>query len=269
VSDASGKRNFLFGITLNELLMMILFFLLLAGGFMQIKLKDNQDEINALIKEKETIVNRNIQITQEKDEAINKLRLVEDVQEWIKSISPGVSVEEQAQIMSRLIDAQESKEQLDKAIAAASQQATTIEEMTNALKSCSVQRDDAIGQAEYANKQMEKCTGGVGPPPCWTTLDGRTEYLFEALIHQETITLKPAWPEGRQEAALSLPGVTLAIGNDYTLDQFRNIAKPIFDKSEEMECRFHVIIGHDGVVTTDTYVTIDKIIQEYFYPFKK
>lgn len=126
------------------------------------------------------------------------------------------------------------------------------------------ENSDLIGQIQFLKNRLE-ANGGLDFPPCWADENGRVQFLLTVELHENDLSVSPAWPDSRANDAKALPNISAVLANttpDYT--SFLSAVKPISDLSRKLNCRHYVRIYNriaDAVMSDRRRLSIE----DYFY----
>ena len=119
------------------------------------------------------------------------------------------------------------------------------------------------GQVAQMSRQIKASGKGNEFPSCWTTLDGKTQSIFEIEISSGGITVHDRDLPDRTQDKAELPISGIKVGDELSLSEFRNQVAPLYRWSVQQGCRFYVIrFSADGNVRADLVNAIDS----FFYP---
>jgi hypothetical protein len=275
------RRNFIFGITLNELVILLFFLLLLITSLI---LNDDINKINILEAENEKL-KQDIQIYAALKEKVDKY-LRENSNASIDIFFNNLVEANELQL--QLDDLLKENKKLNEKIAQLEEKIvewegivdsitgnngsdvkTTkqiISDLISEIEKLKRELETIKGQLGWAEEKLSKYEGGAGYKPCWVT-DNTTEYLFAVTIYETYYEVDSAWPEHREIDARELPGLRDFSKGQYDSIQFNTLAKPILDWSNVQDCRHYVKILLGSGTSAQTYYDNQVYVQDYFYPF--
>jgi hypothetical protein len=113
------------------------------------------------------------------------------------------------------------------------------------------------------------CNGnGLELPPCATMPNGKPAYVFRATMQSGALILHDnRWPH-LEEARGNWPILSIAFDKELSDAEFRGQTRPIYEWSQERGCRFFVEID-DKTGIDEKLVFISKLrtVEEHFYKF--
>ena len=288
------RRAFLVGMTLNELVFLLLFLLLIVSAVL---LKGKADELNKQSAETRTLWNELEHSRQQLDEAFKKLVLQEAMLSRLSDAGRKRPQEEMDSFFRRLVEDQRKARQYDRLQAenrVLHNQVRRLEEhealgrvVRRALQDSGLEADprraveallqaadrakrnerDLEGRVAYLSMRLDACRGtGLDHPPCWADpASGAIEYLFRITIHEDGLQVEPAWPPRREADLRALPGAEAMVGRRLSTAEFRRLARPILDWSKARGCRHFVRIHDEPATSKRAFKQGLLTIEAYFY----
>ena len=232
--DIEGRRIFLFGVTLTEIIILLFFILMLLSANI---ITDKNKEI---LQQKELIESlNNISDDDFKQlEQITELVLPDESEILVDSDEPFKKLVEVKEKIVKLIE--ENKK---------------TKRESNELKN--------------QNKYLRIKTEGHGPPPCWVNPKGKEEYLFRIILKNGIYIIEKDWPEHRQADAMALPSVNEMVGKSFDRNSFRKLALPIKKNGVENECVHYVVRADHVENDKPTYKFMMRTMNDYFYSYNE
>jgi hypothetical protein len=132
-----------------------------------------------------------------------------------------------------------------------------------------------IGQIASLASQLERVTSernnlmhagnGLTYPSCWRTAAGKTEYMFDVTIQDLGMIVRDATPSRASDPALQL--VVGVTRNELIKENaFRTETNELFKRSKEQNCRFFSIIrDQTGPTSKVRYKELRSIVENHFY----
>ena len=298
--SAGERRAFLIGMTLNELVF-LLFFLLLIISAVMLKGADRRNREQA--QQSETLTEQLSQSRQELDDAFRKLVLQEAVMSRLEQVSAGHSSEQLDDFFSRLVEDRRKAGLLDQLQAdhhrlsernlALEQDHASLRAIQRLLTDAGLESDSAnpgdpgttiqalidsarrnqqqalalAGQLSLAEQQLRAYEGsGVDHAPCWTNpRSGEIEYLYRITILESGLRVQPAWPTHREPQVAKIPGARALSGQQLDNRRFLRLARPVYDWSVAHDCRHFVRVIDHPDTSKQTFKTRLQTIEAYFY----
>ena len=251
----SRERMSLLPITLTELVL-ILFFLLLM--LFTVTLASKKQEIADL---RET--------TQQLENALSDYETNPALREFRTTLATVIaefSVDDKDDFIDLIRD-------LQKQPATTTELRSELREANDRLETLKAEASASEALAGQHTREFDALKGrlahyrrvsGYGLPPCWTTPEGRVEFLYAVVIRESDLSVSPAWPTYRQSDLAQIPGASRLPQSSLTLADFRREAKPILDWSDAQECRHYALISN-GADSADAYETIFHGVTQFFY----
>lgn len=282
--DNTYRRGLVLGLTMAEIMVLILFALLLAMG---VSFETTQKELDRLRaveaaindafrgqpsrmtakqlvdmveKQQATIASQQRQIDRGK-EAAEKAALIDDIFQKLKKA--GVDPEpkkyaDMIQLASAVTKNLPGKDGVPPSpvqIADALTKYQGLQSENQNLKGQNVQLTERIGRLE----------GGKGNefPSCWATPEGKAESIFELLFSTTGVTVINRALPHRQEAQAQLPLGNVRYDVDLPLEEFKTQLQPLYLWSVREKCRFYVIRYSTEKATRNDLINT---AGGYFYP---
>lgn len=122
------------------------------------------------------------------------------------------------------------------------------------------------GQIAALRDQLSRDGLGGVLPSCWTTPEGRIDYLFDVVLTSGGIRLRESFPATRQAERDRLPLGSVSSGRVYSQSEFQALTRAVFDWSVARECRFYVTVfdgtqGHEK----ERYKSLLTTVEGHFY----
>lgn len=261
--DAVYRRGLVLGLTMAEIMILILFTLLLA--------------LTAAIATREEKIF-------ERDKRITELAAVEqEIQEILENSPAGVTVEDIIRQIAREKEANAAlQRELDR-LKPYEEQAKVLEDIIRELRRDGIanptpedvaqklgelrklQREalNFKGQIAQMSRQIRQSGRGNEFPSCWTTPDGKTESIFEVVLKPGGIVVHDRDLPHRAADKAALPLEAVQYETELPLEDFQWQLRPLYLWSVEQKCRFYVIIfSSDSSVRTD----LVNAVNGFFYP---
>lgn len=292
--SAGERRAFLIGMTLNELVF-LLFFLLLIISAVMLKGAEHRNREQA---DQSAEVSRQLQQSrQELDDAFRKLVLQEAVMSRLEQVSAGHSKEQLDDFFSRLVEDRRKASQLDQTLAdqhrlreqnqALQAELARLTRIQQLLNDAGLNGDPAdtvqalidtarhnqqrvqslTGELALANQQIRAYEGsGVDHAPCWTEpRSGDIEYLYRITILESGLQVDAAWPARRAQQVKQIPGALALAGQQLDSRDFQRLARPVYDWSVAHDCRHFVRVVDHPDTSKQTFKARLQTIEAYFY----
>lgn len=119
------------------------------------------------------------------------------------------------------------------------------------------------GQMAYLRRQA-----GVGDPACWTTKDGRFEYLYHISIHDDGFVIRKAWPAHRSGQLEEIGAPKLkSPSRKLSPEIFRKLMAPLWAYGRaHNKCRFFVeVVDRTSPVSKEAWQGNLQLVEDVFY----
>ncbi len=245
-NNSSYRRGVLLGLTMAEIIILIVFLLLLAFATLLDKEKKANAARESLFSNKD-VIERIVRVfsTQPPDMEEDVVKAIESLPAVISLIKEKDLAREEETVQDTLVRAVEKLE-IEKAVAEGDGNIPVEQQLQIAQEKIKELESDAknlTDQKKSLMSQIESKGRGVDMPPCWPDANGRaTEYLFDIDLTNAGIIMNDAAPSHRQEEKARLPLDRIKYGQPRSIAQFQSETQPIFDVSKQKECRFYVFV---------------------------
>lgn len=257
--DSSYRRGLLLGLTMTEMMLLILFMLLLVLGATIASREDGIKKRDKRIAEMVDLEN----LVQSELRKGNSGITVSDI---IQHIRREKALEEQLAIMRPQAEAGKALEDIIREIKRNGGQGTP-EEIAEALKqNAGLQKDNRTlaGQVAQMTNQIQKTgKGGNEFPSCWVTPQGKTQSIYDLFLTSSGIRVKERHLPDHVEDERVLPLSMIQLNEDLPTATFLARLRPLYDWSVVHKCRFYVILHSDGASAPIQAVNA---ANNYFYP---
>jgi hypothetical protein len=181
-------------------------------------------------------------------------RALEDIIHEIRR-AEGVSPTPQ-QLAERLKLAREAA---DKEVVAQKQ----AEQLQEEARLTAKEMDNLKGQVANLTSQIKQQGRGNEYPPCWSTPAGKAESIFELTITANGIRIKDHQLPNRTADRALLPLTKVQLNTELPLSSFKSELRPLFQWSQEKQCRFYVIIFSS---VSSAPIDLVNAVNGFFYP---
>lgn len=271
------RRGFVLGLTLAEaaLLLVFVIMLLMIAGF------ERRDRVIASL---ETLRSAAVAsappgadpVRYAEDQLVTLSELREAAEsaghEWNEDFIELVRSAAAASAGSDLVDAsqalQEKQDRMDRMLDALGQLdgAEGLEDLLERVADSEATVNNQRGQLTALRDQLERSGQGGVLPSCWTTPEGRIDYLLDVVLGSDGIRLRESFPESRRSERDRLPMGPIAAGRTYSQGEFQVLTKAVYDWSVARECRFYVT-SFDGTEghEKERYKSLLTTVEGHFY----
>lgn len=257
------RQDHVFSVTLTELIVILLFLFLLVTAWKMRKLETAMASANdvAAVAQAE---NQSL-----RDAAAGRKKLPPEFFKLVRAAAA------RGQTVEQVLDERETLEvEADACAEAKERLSNENEQLRSDLESSDpgalgdenreLERELGDLQGQYANLKRRIGKGGFDLPPCWADSEGRIQFLYSVVIHEDGIGVEPAWPAERADDAEALPNVAGAISDRASIGSFLSQTRAIFDWSAARECRHYVHI-YDEAVSKSAYKEQRLAVESHFY----
>jgi hypothetical protein len=261
--DAFYRRGLVLGLTMAEIMVLVLFTLLLA--------------IAATLSVKDTHI-------KDQSAQLSKLEGVKaELAEILRGKPPGVTVEDIVQRIDRQrneitalkgevarLQPLETKGQVVDDILRELHQ-TGIDKLSphsvveKVRLASALQRENQTlrGQNVQLSSQIKRSGRGNEFPSCWVTPTGQIESVFIVTFKKEGIVVTDRQLPHRSKERAELPLTGVQFEEALGVEQFRRFLAPLYQWSKEHNCRFYVIRFS---TSNEAHVAFVNAVNAFFYP---
>jgi hypothetical protein len=280
--DQSYRRGLVLGLTVAEIMLLLLFILLLVLSASLARLERKVAEGEELLKWASAIPGIKdpgqegakatygdvMQYVQASEKALADLKanmgssaVVADIIRELKR--EGFDKLPPHEIVGHLVDAKRIRDALSASGYQGEDAAKILGRLQDNNADLTKQNENLQGQNAQLSRQIKTEGRGNEFPGCWVTKDGQAESIFDITFTESGIHVHDrALPHrASEQAQLPLDGVVYE--QTLSISDFRQQLRPIFDWSVQHNCRFHV-----RRYTSDVRTRIDlqNAMDGFFYP---
>jgi len=271
--DSAYRRGLILGLTMAEIMVLILFMLLLL---LAASVAHHREEIGAkqetIEKQAEKIAQLNI-IREQFGELLTKTSTGVTVNDIVQQISRQQDrmLRLEAEI-SRLTPFESSGKSIETIIQALSREShgkpTTTEIVDKLTQMAQLLNDNETlkGQNVQLSRQIRAAGRGNEFPSCWVTPDGRVESIFELIMSESGIRIIDRAPLHRSEEKKYLPLSGVLYDMELDRFEFEAAVRPLYQWSVAHQCRFYVMIASSE---HSAPIHLVNAVNGYFYPNSK
>jgi hypothetical protein len=288
VDEREHRRGLVLGLTLAEVLILLLFLLLLALGARLAKLhkeaSDAQASLAGLQPLLEEVRRRAKDGSPNLEELVAKLLRLQELERTIAALRTKASALDalgpdplrKAQEYDALMKSAANinpndppavlKQALDLLEKHGVEQLSQLSSANEELR----QRNTALaGEGERQRRQIETMIGkgkGTTHPSCWQDGDGQPQYIFDVTIRDTSLVVVDA-TEGRANDPAWKLVEPFARDAEIPAQTFQSATRKMFDWSKGQNCRFFAIIRDGtGPTSKEPYKRMRTLVEGHFYP---
>jgi hypothetical protein len=268
--EGSYRRGLVMGLTMAEVMVLIVFcLLLLLGGSLATR---SEAETAASFAELRPALMEAAGYAASDpipDDFVELVRAGREVRDQLKAAGLGSNAQTVEQVVRLGREAQEAlgTNTMSKDSAVAARE--FIRQAAAAYEDAKESRPHGSSSIwlESTLRSAASCEGnGLEFPPCARTPDGRPALVFTATLSSNAITLHDNQVPGLESARASWPLTSIAFDTPLSVDEFLASTKPMFDWSVERACRFVVLVADQtGAAEKTIYKTRLRTVERHFY----
>ena len=254
------RRGFVLGLTLAEAMLLLLFVLLLV---LVLGITDRQKQEAQLGAMKEIL--EMLPEEPEPEDLVPLFERANAIQEIERRLGQSLSedfIELVAEYQNEFSD---SQPELVEILESEKEKRRELEQEVSELQS-----DNLTLQGQLAETTRRLDQAGVGGtlPSCWSTPDGRTQYLLTVSLEDDGLLVQETIPETRIFDRQRLPLELTSGVNKMTMASFLQWTETLHSYSVERECRFYVRV-FDATSPAEKELFKDLLfgVERHFYKF--
>lgn len=261
------RRGVLLGLTMAEIIMLIVFLLLLSFAAL---MTEQQKKLKLIESHKESIERILVILdSQEPDITKELISTIESLPAAIKQIKDNALINTQTSDVSQVITKAIDKMVIEKKIVESKGQGSIENQLVEASKKIEelqVDTKNLQDQKESLLQRLQNEGKGASWPSCWTDSNGRNEYIFKIDLASEGIAIVDNPIPARVEEKSRLPIQAIKYGTLRTVQEFLSETRPLFDWSVERKCRFFVMLyDKTGANEKVRFKELMRRVEEHFY----
>lgn len=254
------RRGFVLGLTLAEAMLLLLFVLLLV---LVLGITDRQKQ-DAQLAALQPILQAIQQEAQPEDlvRLFERSMAIEEIENRLGQTISEDFIELVAEYQAQL---SESEPDLLDILESEKDKNQELEREVSELQS-----DNLTLQGQLAETTRRLDQAGVGGtlPSCWSTPDGRTQYLLTVSLEDQGLRVQETIPEARQFDRQRLPLEMKAGLNQMTMQSFLQWTEPLHPYSVERECRFYIrVFDATSPAEKELFKELLFGVERHFYKF--
>ncbi len=237
--DSAYRRGMILGLTMAEIMLLILFMLLLTFGMLIADRERAVKELSAQIQGFSSVSKFLAAITKE-NPAISVPDIIQRIERQQKDMTK--LQRENETLRSEMASASAINDIIkqikrDKKGDAAAEVARQLQQL-GALRS---ELENSKGQITQLTEQIKATGKGNEFPSCWVTPDGKPQSIFDFVLSASGVTVVNRAVGGRDEARAELPIQNVPIGREISFSEFSQSMMPLYQWSVQHGCRFYVM----------------------------
>jgi hypothetical protein len=271
------RRGFVLGLTLAEAALLLIFviLMLLVVGFER---RDRKiQELSAL----ESVLEDNVPPGSTPSEYLGaKLQQLASLQqiaeasghEWDEDFLELVKAVASTKDESVLVDAAKALRQKEMQLQKVAEQISRIQG-AEGVRELALKMGDQEATIQNQRGQLVDLRGRLARagvmgvlPSCWTTPEGKIDYLLDVVLDSRGIRVRESFPKSRAAERARLPLQPMSSTRIYSQGEFRIATRALFDWSVANECRFYVTV-FDGTrpYEKNLYKQLMETVEGHFY----
>ncbi len=252
------RQGLVLGLTMAEIVILIIFILLLTISY---QIKKQKDEVNAIINNLNVLTERNTLLEKELvkfEQIINRGKIDDLFHELELAKENHIKIEKMNQ---QLVELKEKEKELNDIKIILSESGLKSDDIKNHSKE--------IQELKSQIKNMQRRGIGTEKPACWATNDGKPEYIYDIAITSDSITIRDILLAHRSEDKVKLPTNLIQLNESLSVEAFLEQTEPLFIWSENNNCRFFVRL-YDETLThqKNIYKNMRNITGYRFYSYE-
>lgn len=268
--DRAYRRGLVLGLTMAEIMVLILFALLLllaaALGPLKNDIVKKEDIINA--RDERIIVLENLlgDILRGNRSGIT----IDDIVQQIKRQEGNIAkLQAEIERLKPYEDGGEALKTIVQEISRNAKEKPTTQQIVDRITQVAqlIKDNETLkGQNVQLSRQIKVSGRGNEFPSCWVTPDGKTESIFELVISDTGIRIIDRSLPHRVEDKSQLPLSAVRYDAELPHYEFQTVLRPLYQWSIDHRCRFYVIIASSEYSAP---ISLVNAVNGFFYPDSK
>lgn len=269
--NVSYRKGLLLGMTMAEIVILIIFLLLLAFAALLEKEQKAHEAEKRLVERNKSTIDRIIQVFDKSDPAITEelVKAIEALPQIIELVNKNELAGENKETVDQVIIRELEKAAAAKAISDGSDGKSPEERLAESIqaqKDLETENQNLRDQKDNLVSQMKSEGRGVDSPPCWSDTFKNPEYIFKVDLTSKGIIVHDNPLPNRIEEKSKLPIGSVVYDTLLTIPQFRSQTAPLFELSQKMKCRFFVLLyDKTGLTEKEVYKKYKQTVEDHFY----
>lgn len=266
-NNAAYRRGIVLGLTMAEIIILVVFLLLLAFA----ALLDREKKANQAQKEMGPQLEKISYLlsSQEPDMKEEIVRIIEKLPSIVRLINEHdlkeASTEAADEVITRSLVRLEAARATEDYLADLPRE-ERLAQAVETQKELEAEVGNLKDQKASLIAQMEKGGRGVDWPPCWSTRDNKPEYIYKTDLTSDGIIIRDNPLPHRAEQKARIPIQNVQTDKLLSISQFQAQTRDLFEWSKKKECRFYVIVNDlTGVDEKQKYKQLLRTVEYRFY----
>lgn len=241
------RRGVILGLTLAEIMLLILFLLLLTFASVLSREKKQYEQKIQLLSKGNKNIEKVVTVLEESDPAITE-ELVEAF-ETLPAVTTLIKKENlkksKSETTKQVVLRAMEKLTAEKAVESTSGESSIKDKLLKAVndnEELKAQIANVQGQNKNILHQLNSQGKGADFPPCWADSKGRPEYIYNVYLSNDGITLVDNKIPHRQSEQAQLPISSVVYDEPISQGQFVNQTSDLKEWAVSHECHFYVRI---------------------------
>lgn len=284
------RRGLVLGLTLAEIILLMLFILLLTLGWVI----DQENRAKEKLRSQRNDAESRLAVTQQelqklkhafdpaKVEQFDEMfRELTRLQEQVKEVP---ALQEKAKVADAAMEAlpgdPDTAERMRQTLERLMEDAQELQAIRETLGEDGAKAVEQLaetqrnlrttqGQLQSARRQLASLGSGTQMPACWADPDtGRSEYIFDIGLTSNGLVVHDNALPHRTEDQAELPLERLQFDAELSTAKFRSQTRALYEWSVEKKCRFFVrAFDLTGPTQKETYKRHMRVLEERFYKY--
>ncbi len=269
-NNSAYRRGVLLGLTMAEIMVLIIFLLLLAFATLLNREKQQNLALESLVNQDKDYIKRIVTVisTQEPDMSEDMVRAVENLPAVFSLIREN-EISKDGETPSETVIRALEKLKIEKEAKSSISDAPLEQQLIEAIakqKELESESNNLADQKENLITQMQNEGKGFDWPPCWSTANKKPEYIFKVNLRNEGIIVEDNVPAHRAEDKARLPIQNMRFNTLRSTSQFHAETKDLFEWSKANECRFYVLVNDQtGENEKERFKELLRSVEDRFY----
>lgn len=265
--NRSYRKGVVLGLTMAEILMLVVFILLLAFASL---LKNEQDKVKLVEENRESLI-KILHLINQPDPDISKelVRVYEQMPEILLEVKKEDLKKDPSEPIEEVIKRAIAKLKIEKNLNSLNKDLPIEEKLNQALQENN-ELQSKLANMEGQNKNLMRQCKGIGLPPCWADKNGSPEYIFNLDLQDDGIVIHDNKLPHRAQEQAKLNISHIQYEAPLGIAPFSSQTLTLLRYGQANECRFFVrIFDRTGTDKKELYKNLRQAVEGNFYILKQ
>lgn len=268
--DEANRRGLVLGLTMAEIMVLILFALLLILASTHGRLKTEIREQQEIIKSRDSRIAELVVLENQLSDILRGnpkgVTVIDIVQEIKRQQDRIAQLNTKIEQLNQFQASGEALETIIREISRDTHEKPTTQQIIDKLNNAAgliKENETLTGQNVQLSHQIKASGRGNEFPSCWVTADGKVESIYELVMSESGITIIDRPLPHRASDKAQLPISSVPYNVELSNYEFKLHLQPLYQWSVAHNCRFYVIIASSELSAP---IHLVNAVNGFFYP---